>query len=101
MKKRKDEDALVTVVVVSAAAVLALTLWAGGKRLYARWQLGRGGEPVAGPVQPRPDDDGYDRPPAVIPPLAMVGIAPSTKAAKSRPNAPAARPMPPITPDRE
>ena len=100
MKRRKDEDALVTVVVAAAAAVLALTLWAGGKRLYARWQLGRGGESVAVPV-PKPVDDGYDRPPSAIPPLAMVGIAPSSKTPKARPKTPAARPMPPITPDRE
>lgn len=99
MKPRKGEDALVTAVVVSAALVLAVVLWFGGRRLYARWQTGRPAEPVViGEEEP---DDGMDRPPTSIPPLALVGLAPSSATARPRPRPPAARPMPPITPDRE
>lgn len=96
--KRKGEDLLVTAVVVSALAVLAVVFWAGGRRLYARWQSGR---PAAPPVEGgAAQDDGVDRPPSQIPPLAMVGIAPA-KPARPRQQPPAALPMPPITPDRE
>ena len=98
--KRKNDDALVTLVVASAAVVLGLVLWAGGKRLYARWQVSRAPAPVTAPVS-QPSGDAYDRPPAGLPPLAMVGIAPTSKPIKPRDNAPAALPMPPITPDRE
>lgn len=99
-QKRGAEDTLVTVVVISALVVLGLVFWAGGRRLYSRWQVGRGTGP--GPAQTRPRvDDGVDRPPTMIPPLAMVGIAPSTSPPRNRPKTPAALPMPPITPDRE
>lgn len=98
MKSRKGEDLLVTAVVVSALAVLAVVFWVGGRRLYARWQTGRPAVPVV-PREPA-QDDGVDRPPSQIPPLAMVGIAPA-KPARPRAPQPAALPMPPITPDRE
>jgi hypothetical protein len=99
MKSRKGEDLLVNAVVVSALAVLAVVLWVGGRRLYARWQTGRPAAPVVQGGEP--EDDGMDRPPTSIPPLSLVGLAPSSATARPRPRPPAARPMPPITPDRE
>ena len=94
--KRRDDDTLHAVVVIAALAVLAIVAWVGGRRLYGRWNAGR---PEASPSAPKPvQDDGVDRPPASIPPLALVGISPPVSRAKNRP---AARPMPAITPDRE
>lgn len=96
--KKKDEDLLHLAVVASAVLVLALVAWAGGRRLLARW--GSGPEPVAPAAPPRPAADGVDRPPTVIPPLALVGVKPETPSSRPR-TQPAARPMPPVTPDRE
>lgn len=98
--RKKDSDALHNAVVLSALVVLGLTLWAGGRRLYSRWQAGSA-PPRPAPERPAQVPDGYDRPPSVIPPLALVGIAPDGSKTKPRPKPPAARPMPPITPDRE
>lgn len=96
--KRRDDDLLHNAVVAAALAVLAVVAWAGGSRLYRRWQAGR--PSAAGPVKPEaPAEVGVDRPPAVIPPLALVGMQPG---APSKPRSqPAAVPKPPITPDRE
>ncbi|TBR20094.1 hypothetical protein EPO15_13620 [bacterium] len=99
MRKNKGEDALVWAAVAAALAVLAVTGWVGGRRLYARWQSGRPA-PTAPVERPSVPEDGVDRPPTVIPPLAMVGIAPAAKPPRNRPKPPAALPMPPITPDR-
>ena len=100
MRKRQSEDTLLTVAVVTALAVLALTLWAGGRRLYSRWALGAQTAPSTAP-RPEPKDDGRDHPPSVIPPLAMVGISATSRPPRPRVKTPASRPLPPITPDRE
>ncbi|MBI3299316.1 MAG: hypothetical protein HYZ75_14205 [Elusimicrobia bacterium] len=95
---RREDDVLHKLVVLSALAVLAIVLVVGGGRAYRRWVR----RPAPLPVQRPPvaPDDGVDRPPSVIPPLALSGAQP---AASPRPRdfSPAARPKPPITPDRE
>ena len=97
----QEDDRLHALVVLSALVVLAIVVWAGGRRLYGRWAAGRGAVPSAAVSGPR-RDDGVDRPPSFIPPLALVGVKPNARPPKSpKPKPPAAVPMPPITPDKE
>lgn len=99
--RKPGDDPLHALVVWSALAVLAVVLGLGGRRLYRRWAAGRPVPPAGGSAAPR-KDDGIDRPPSLIPPLALSGARPSGRPGKNlKRKQPAAVPMPPIRPDKE
>lgn len=95
---RRERDLLHDAVVCSAVVLVAIVLWVGGRRALARRGAGRPGPVAVEP--PRPADDGVDHAPPVIPPLVLSGVK-GGKPPKKRASQPAARPLPPITPDKE